>query len=79
MGLGSNALSGDKARASAYMGAAATRLNADQANIGTFTNLIGQGAGWVGGGGFSDLMGGGTAGSSWNSHGFNGPSHLRSG
>ena len=79
MGLGSNALSGDKARASAYMGAAQTRLGADQANIGTFTNLIGQGAGWVGGGGFSDLMGGGTAGSSWNSHGFNGPSHLRSG
>lgn len=61
MGLGSNALSGDKARASAYMGAAQTRLGADQANIGTFTNLIGQGAGWVGGGGFSNLMGGGTA------------------
>ncbi len=61
MGLGTNALSGDKARASAYMGAAQTRYSADQANIGTFTNLIGQGAGWVGGGGFSNLMGG-TAG-----------------
>ena len=61
MGLGSAAQSGDLARANAYMGAAQTRLNADQANIGTFTNLIGQGAGWVGGGGFSDLMGGGTS------------------
>jgi len=62
MGLGSNALSGDKARASAYMGAAQTRLGADQSNIGTFTNLIGQGASWASGGGFSDLMGGGTSG-----------------
>ena len=85
MGLGSNALSGDKARASAYMGAAQTRLNADQANIGTFTNLIGQGAGWVGGGGFSDLMGGGTAGGYTGggtfkpgSSSFNGSPHLRS-
>ena len=62
MGLGSAAQPGDQARAGAYMGAAGTRLNADQANIGTFTNLIGQGAGWVGNGGFSNLLGGGTSG-----------------
>ena len=67
MGLGSNALSGDKARASAYMGAAQTRLGADQANIGTFTNLIGQGASWAGGGGFGNLMGSGASGGGWGS------------
>jgi hypothetical protein len=61
MGLGSAAQPGDQARAGAYMGAAQTRLNADQANIGTFTNLIGQGASWAGNGGFSNLMGGGTS------------------
>jgi hypothetical protein len=68
MGLGSAAQPGDQARAGAYMGAAQTRLNADQANIGTFTNLIGQGASWAGGGGFSSMMGGGsTAGGGWGS------------
>ena len=67
MGLGSNALAGDKAMASAYMGAAGTRLGADQANIGTFTNLIGQGAGFAGGGGFGGLFGGSTAGGGWGS------------
>ena len=60
MGLGTNALSGDKARSDAYMAAAQTRLASDQANIGTFTNLVGQGAKWASGGGFSDLMGGGS-------------------
>ena len=84
MGLGNNALSGDQARASAYMGAAQTRLNADQANIGMFTNLIGQGASWAGNGGFSNLLGGGGWANSGTGSGtsampiFNGPSHLRS-
>ena len=59
MGLGSAAQPGDQARAGAYMGAAQTRLASDQANIGMFTNLIGQGAQWAGNGGFSKLLGGG--------------------
>jgi hypothetical protein len=46
-----------------------------------FTQLLGAGAQAIPNGTFSNLMsgGGGTGGSSWNSHGFNGPSHLRSG
>ena len=59
MGLGSAAQPGDEARGNAYGQAAKTRLAADQANIGTFTNLIGQGASFASGGGFSGMMGGG--------------------
>ena len=51
MGLGTNALSGDRVRSDAYMNAAQTRLGSDQANIGMFTNLVGQGAKWASGGG----------------------------
>ena len=75
MGLGSAAQSGDVARANAYMGAAQTRLNADQANIGTFTGLIGQGAGWVGNGGFSNLLGGGTSGGAYGMPGSGTPAY----
>ena len=84
MGLGSAAQPGDQARAGAYMNAAQTRLAGDQAGIGMFTNLIGQGASWAGGGGFSSLLGGGGSAFSGGGSGtsampiFNGPSHLRS-